>query len=244
MFFNALAYIAFIILSGLLLLTCIVMFIIRISQNQKQKWNWLAGSVVSVLLLLLSVYLFTRKVVNTVKHIGNTVEQKIEESVEELKKQDSSYKYNMLETNETVLKLKEFERLNNSNGPDEFYVYYGFMDYYRMPLSYPFSIHCTDILETGLLYNEKNVREFNINDNGEINCGFENISAFTFDNNVMVAKKSSSTHKEEFWIYEFSTDKKIECSSLKEAIKIARKQYNYRGYDTLISIQDYHSLFN
>lgn len=244
MFFNALGYFAFIILSGLALITCLILFIIRISQNHKQMWNWLAGAVVAVLLLLLSVYLFTRKVIHTVKQIGNSVEQTIVTSVEEIKKQDSSYKYKMLDQNEMVKKLKEFERLNGSNGPDEFYVYYGYLDYYRMPLAYPYSIHCTDILETGSLFNEEKVTEFNVNDNGEVNCDVENINAFAFDNNVLIAGKGTSSKNSEWLIYEFSTGKKTECTALMEAIKIARKEYHYRGYDTLITIQQYQCLFN
>lgn len=245
LFLNAMTYVAFIILSGLSLLICLILFIIRVSQDHKQKWNWLIAAVISVLTLLFSVYLLTRKVVSTVKNIGESVEQKFEESIEELKKQDSSYNYTLLQTNTTIKQLKEFEQFNNdSNAPNEFYVYFGYLDYYRMPITYPFSIHCNDILETGALYNEKNVVDFNVNDNGEINSGLENITAFAFDNAVLISKHQNPKNKSVFYVYEFSSNKKTECTSLKEAFKIARKQYNYRGYDTLITIRDYYQLFN
>lgn len=245
MFLNAMGYVAFIILSGLSLIICLILFIVRLSQDHKQKWNWLIAAIVSVISLLFAVYLFTRKVVSTVTNLKNNVEQKFEESIEELKKQDSSYNYSLIQNNNTIKKLKEFELMNNHNKtPDEFYVYLGYMDYYRMPITYPFSIHCNDILETGSLYNEINVTEFNSNDNGEINSGLEGITEFAFDNSVMIAKNKLNENKSGYFVYDFTSDKKTECKSLKEALSIARKQFNYRGYDTLITIRAYHELFN
>ena len=141
-FFHALAYIAFIILSGVGFLICFIFFVIRLSQGHKHKWNWLIAGVIALLTLLFSIFLFVSKVVNTVKDLGQHVEQKFEESMDELQKLDSSYKYDDLNTNETLKKLKEFEAMNNeTNAPKEFYVYYGFADYHRMPLTYPYSLH-------------------------------------------------------------------------------------------------------
>jgi len=247
MFLNALSYVAFIILSGIVLLTCLVLFIVRISQNHKHRWNWLAATIGSLLLLLFSIFVFTRKVVSTVKNIGETVESKLEESFEELKLLDSSYAYVKLDSCEMVKKLREFENINGINAaPKEFYVYYGFNDYYRMPLAYPFSLHSTDILETGSLFNEKNVTEFNVNDNGEIECDLENITSFAFDQNVLITEVKQPGKKTNtiYFIYEFSTDKKTKCKSLAEAKKVARKQFNYRGYDTLIKVIEYKKLFD
>lgn len=244
MFFNAIGYAALIILSGLALLICLTLFIIRISQDHPQKWNWLAGAVVSVLCLIFSVYLFTSKVVSTVKNLSNQVEHKLEEKIEEMKIQDSSYHYSSLQTNETVKLLKDFEHINNLQSPDEFYVYYGYLNYYRMPLSYPYSIHCSDALETGELFNEKNVNEFNSNDNGEISCNISGIKSFAFDNNILISEMYVGKSKPEFIIYQFSTEKQSIQKNLKDALKVARKQFNYRGYDTLITIREYYSLFN
>ncbi|HRD40553.1 MAG TPA: hypothetical protein PLC65_18125, partial [Bacteroidia bacterium] len=61
-----------------------IFFIVRISQDHKQKWNWLIAAIISVFLLIFSIFLFTRKVVNTVKNIGEKVEETIQESVDEL----------------------------------------------------------------------------------------------------------------------------------------------------------------
>lgn len=246
MFLNALAYVAFVAISGLSLLICMIFFIVRISQDHKQKWNWLIAAIVSVLLLIFSIFLFTRKVVTTVKNLGDKVEETIQESVDELQKMDSSYHYSKLVSNPTLLRLKEFQHINNvNNAPDEFYVYFGYMNYFRMPLTYPYSLHCNDVLETAELYNEVNVTEFNINDNGEIYQEINGISAIAFDNAALIAQiKDSASKKESYFIYSFVESKQSSSiKTLKEAIKTARKDFNYRGYDTLITVYEYNQLF-
>ncbi len=244
-FFHALAYIAFIVLSGIGFLVCFVFFIIRVSTGHKHRWNWLIAGIISLLILLFSIFLFVHKVVNAVKDLGHHVEKQFEESMEDLQKLDSSYKYNDLNTNETIKKLKEFETMNKeTNVPKEFYVYYGFADYYRMPLTYPFSLHCTDVLETATLYNEENVTEFNINDNGEVETDIYGIEEFAFDNSALIAKvKASGDKKEMYTVYSFTASKMASFTTAKEAFKTARKDFGYRGYDTLINVLEYNKLF-
>ncbi len=244
-FLNAMTYVAFIILSGLSLLICLILFIIRLSQDHKQKWNWLIASVLSVFALLFSVYLFTRKVVITVKEIGKNVEQKLEESVQELQKHDTSYHYAKILSNDMIKKLKEFEHINaHHKAPDEFYVYFGYIDYYRMPLTFPYSLHCNDVLETAELFDERNVSAFNSNDNGEIQTGIAGVKKFAFDNSAFVGLTKLESGKESYIIYSFNDSKQKSFPTLKEALKAARNEFNYRGYDTLISINNYYSLFN
>lgn len=244
-FFHALAYIAFIALSGVGFLVCFIFFVIRMSQGHAHRWNWLFAGIGTLVLLLFSIFLFVSKVVNTVKDIGNHVEKKFEESMEDLQKMDSSYNYTKFNTNEMVKKLKEFEVMNHeTNVPKKFYVYYGFSDYYRMPITYPYSMHCTDVLETATLYNEENVSEFNVNDNGEVETELSNIKEFAFDNSALIAKIGASGNKQEmFNVYSLTSSKMAAFTSLKEAFKTARKEFGYRGYDTLINVLDYHKLF-
>lgn len=243
-FFHALGYIAFIILSGIGFLLCFIFFIIRVSQGHKHKWNWLIAGIIALLTLLFSIFLFVNKVMLTVKNIGNHVEKQFEESFEDLQKLDSSYKYTDLNTNETLKKLKEYETMNHDTAPKEFYVYYGFADYYRMPLTYPFSLHSIDVLETATLYNEENVTEFNVNDNGEIETDLSNITEFAFDNSTLIAKIKASGNKNEMYnVYSFTASKMAAFPTAKEAFKTAHKEFGYRGYDTLISVLDYNRLF-
>lgn len=245
LFFNALGYVFFIILSGIAFLTCFIFMVIRLTQDHKNKWNWLIVTAIALLTLLVSIYIFSVKVVTTVKNIGASVEEQFDESIKEIQKKDSSYHYTKLESNKMVKQLLDFDNMKGvNNAPKEFYVYYGYMDYYRMPLAFPYSIHCSDVLETGALFNEQNVVDFNVNDNGEVSCDLENIKSIAFDSNVLITQQNEKKPKQVFYIYEFATGKKTESYSKAEAFKIARKQFNYRGYDTLITILEYNKLFN
>jgi hypothetical protein len=245
-FFHALAYIAFIVLSGIAFLISFIFFVVRLSQGHAHRWGWLGAGIITLLIMLFSIFLFVNKVMHTVKDLGYHVEKKFEESMDELQKMDSSYKYNDLNTNVTLKKLKEFELMNaETNVPKEFYVYYGFSDYYRMPLTYPYSLHSTDVLETAALYNEKNVTEYNVNDNGEEDAGVPGITEFAFDNAALIAKiKTRPGEKEIYNVYSFSGAKMAMLETQKEAFQTARKKFNYRGYDTLISVLEYNKLFN
>lgn len=244
-FFHALAYIAFIVLSGIAFLVCFILFVVRISQNHQHRWNWLFAGIGALLLLLFSIFLFVNKAVQTAKNLGERAEKKFEESIEEMKKFDSSYQYNKLNTNEMAKKLKEFETLNKlTDVPKEFYVYYGFADYYRMPITYPYSLHCTDVLETATLFNERNVTEFNVNDNGEIDEDLADITDFAFDNSVFIAKtKSNENPFTIIWFRLNGTKAILQSNSQDQAFKLARKNFGYRGYDTLISVLQYNQLF-
>lgn len=246
-FLHAIGYIAFIILSGVGFLVCFVLFVVRIAQGHQSRWKWFIAGILTLLLFIFSIFLFVNKVVTTVKNIGNTVEQKLEESMDELQKLDSSYKYSDLNTNETLKKLKEFELMNNiTTAPKEFYVYYGFADYYRMPLTYPYSLHCNDVLEKASLYDESKVVEFNINDNGELETGRPGVIEFAFDNSAFIGKNEDEKGKYYYWVYSLNNpeiDFITNIQTQKEAFKTARKEYGYRGYDTLISVLKYHELF-
>ncbi len=244
-FFHALAYIAFTALSGIGFLVCFIFFVIRMSQSHKHRWNWLIAGIIALLILLFSIFLFVSKVVHTVKDLGTKAEQKFTESMDDLQKLDSSYKYNDLNTNATIKKLKEFEVMNSeTHVPKEFYVYYGFSDYYRMPITYPYSLHCTDVLETATLYNENNVSEFNINDNGEVETDINGIKEFAFDNSALIARVGASgDEKEMYKVYSLTASKLAVFPTLKEAVKTARKEFGYRGHDTLINVLEYNKLF-
>ena len=244
-FLHALGYIAFIVLSGAAFLICFVLFVIRIAQGHAHRWNWLIAGILTLLLFLFSIFLFVNRVVTTVKNLGTFAEQKFEESMDDLQKLDSSYKYNDLNTNITIKKLIEFEAMNGeTHVPKEFYVYYGFSDYYRMPLTYPFSLHCTDVLETATLYNEENVSEFNVNDNGEVETDIAGIKEFAFDNSALIARVvANGDEKEMFKVYSLTASKLGVFPSLKEALKTARKEFGYRGHDTLINVLEYNKLF-
>ena len=241
-------FIILIALSGLLLLVSLIFLIIRLSENHPKKWNWLWISLISLAILVASIFFLVRKVVNTAHVYGESIAKQMEESFQGMDTL-SDFHYKLIDSsslNPTIKQLKAFEEKNNSEkAPDQFYVYLGFRDYYRMPITYPFSLHCIDVLETASLFNEKYVVDYNTSDNGEIDSHLNDITAFAFDANGLIGKqKNYDDKKEKFMIYDFSNDKSSQFNSEKEAFKAAKKQFDYAGADTLISVINYHRLFN
>jgi hypothetical protein len=242
MFLKGFLFIVLIILSGVFLLVSAIFFIIRLANNHPKKWNWLVLVLIALVILVSSIFLFVRKIVRKAK-VGQNFEKQIEESFAKMDTL-SSFHYSLLDSNATVRILRSYEAENSSEKvPDEFYTYLGFHDYYRMPLRYPFSLHCIDVLETASLFNEKYVVNYDVSDNGEIDCQVNDITGFAFDNKILIAKQTSDT-KEKYIIYEFDSDKQSSYHSQEEAFKAAKKQFKYSGADTLISVMNYHKLFD
>ncbi len=247
MIFKGILFIILIALSGILLLVSLIFLIIRLSENHPKKWNWLYTALIALAILVGSIFLFVRKVANTAKVYSENIGKQMEESFRNMEDSLSSdFHYKLIDSahyNPIIKQLKGYEEKNNSEkAPDEFYVYLGFQEYYRMPITFPFSLHCIDVLETASLFNEKYVVEYNISDNGEIDAHLNDITAFAFDNSILIAKQNTDK-KEKFIIYEFANDRTSEFNSLKEAFSVAKKQYSYSGADTLVKVIDYHRLF-
>jgi hypothetical protein len=107
-----------------------------------------------------------------------------------------------------------------------FYHYLGFRDYYRLPLVYPYSIHCMETPSKGDLYNEKNVLKFDENDNGEEDCRLYSIVEFAFNSKMLLARaetEEKKVKKEKFALYDFETGKKMEFEKKDEMLSFAKK---------------------
>ena len=249
MFLKGTLLVVLIILSAIFLLISFIFLVIRLADNHPKKWNWLIAVIVSLLILVGSVFFFVRKVMNKVSEVGENIGKQFEQSMGNLQNQSNDYHYELLDSanqNSTLAKIKSFET-DSIKAPKEFYVYFGFNDYYRMPLTYPYALHCTDILEKGYLVNEKNVTEFNVSDNGEIECDFKNITSLAFDNKILIAKQMEDIKDNtnvKYIVYDFYSQNKTECGSEKDAFIKARKQFNYNGPDTMVSVLRYYRLFN
>lgn len=245
MLIKGLFFIIVIVLSGISLILCGIFFIIRLSENHPKKWNWLYALLFSLALLVGSIFLFVRKVVMKVSQATETFVQQIEESAQAMDSL-SDMNYALLDSanmNAVIKQLKIYED-KNKNVPPEFYVYNGFRDYYRMPLPYPYALHCIDVLETASLFNEKDVTEFNSSDNGEIDCNVNGITAFSFDENLLVAKQQKNgSDPERFIVYRFGDGGISGFRTLKEALSAAKKEFSYHGPDTLATVLQYHDLF-
>lgn len=245
---KGLIYILFIILSGSFMLLSLIMTLVKYSGNTNGAWKWLIGFFAGILFLSTSVFLFTKGVISKTKQFTENIAQMGFEQIEVL---DSLHRIKQLKEDsllqsERVSALIQMESgVFKGKAPSQFYCYLGFRDYYRMPLRYPYSLHCIDSLGDAELYDEENVLQFDVNNNGELFCDVDHIKTFCFDKNYLIGtrtKINSGKPISIFFIYDF--DRKItkEFISEKELMNYAKTKGFEREFE-FTSCKDYYNSF-
>jgi hypothetical protein len=223
---NGILLILGIVLCALLSLVSVILSIIYFIYSKPGKFIWLGIFFGSIAGLVICIFLTVNKVVNKAKNFAGKIENSIRSGLDS----SAAYaNYNFADTasSEQVWNLKQMEPASmKGKVSPEFYHYLGFRDYYRLPLIYPYSIHCIDIVDRGELYNEENVSRFDENDNGDKNCGLNNIVEFAFNSKMLLARtetEENGAKKEKFALYDFETGKKMEFENKEEMLSVAKK---------------------
>lgn len=236
------------ILCLILTVVSLIFGVIAFANNKQSKYIWLTTFLCSVVGLVLSIFMFVRKAVNTVQNFTENAIGQIENFGDSLSKIESIDTHQASATSSQILLLKSYLPENTSgNESEQFYTYLGFKDYYRYPLRYPYSIHCMYTKDNGELYNESNVGRFDENDNGEIYAGLSNINKIAFDKSYLLVEQAiTSTRTDKiinhYILYSLDTEKKEETTSLSKLLQLA-KEKGYTGPDTLMTLEQYHRLF-
>ncbi len=233
------------ILSLLGVLLCLIFTLITFSNNKPTKWGWFTGIFLCLAGLSLCIFIFVRKTVNKVKDLAHHSLEQFENYADGLEHAADSLQ-NRKAIGPQVQLLKSYSD-STKNIPDEFYTYFGFQDYYRFPLPYPYSIHCNYYKGNGELFNEVNVIHFDENDNGETFIGPDNITRLAFDKNWLLFEQSKTSTRSDklinhYFLFDLSTEKQTEVHSEKDLFKLA-KDKGYLGADSLMTIEAYDKLF-
>lgn len=235
-----------IVVSGIMTVVSVVFTIISFAYSKRGKFGWLAGFISSLAVLLVTVFFIT---VHT--------KSKTEEFADDIK----NAAYNNIISNIDTVSFKDYNFADSLNSPqikwlkqiqpaeytgkvhDQFYNYLGFRDYYRLPLRYPFSLHCVEAPEKGWLFNELNVTKFDESDNGEIDCKITDIESFVFDEKFLIGKSSAingDVKKEFYFIYHFSNGK-TEKFNYSDEVKKRAREVGFRGELKLMSCREYYN---
>jgi len=236
-------YIGMMVLSGILTLTCLILAIIKYSNSSKGAGWWLTGFIVGLIALFLSVALFTRGIINKTKEMVDNISSISDSDLDSLG--------NYLLGNDSLVYSEQVKYLmtleqeeHKGNLPNTFYTYLGFKDYYRLPLRYPFSLHCMDSLGNAELFNEEHVQEFDVNDNGEIDCDVKGITEFQFNADYLIGRSNEWNGKKgtsKFFLFNFVTKDKKEFKTLRELNAFLESKGIVMSKD-LYSCQSYYSL--
>lgn len=239
----ALVILAFVCLAGVIV--GLVFMVIAFANNKPGKFGWLAGVLLAALGMAACIFFTVQKAVHKVEEISKEAAEGFENALDTLGSGEDNRAY-VLTSNKQVELLKSYSK---EPVKDQFYTYFGFRDYYRFPLRYPYAIHCIDVRDNGYLYNERNVERFNESDNGEVDLNIPGIKRLAFDGRFLlleqqneIAGDNGHNNSTLYQVFEFDKDTAYTAKNLKHLFILAR-QKGYSGPDTLMTIEQYNGLF-
>ncbi len=245
---NAVLLIIAIVIFGLLTVLSVVFSVIFFANSKKGKFGWLGGFFFCLTGLIVAVFLLVNTVVHKVSSLARGMEQTFSNSLNANQADSAEYKAYLIAdsiSNKQIDYLISIERETAKDKvPNQFYRYLGFKDYYRLPLRYPFSLHCIDSLGNATLFNEIAVNKFDENNNGEKNCEVTNVSDFVFDEKILISKiTKNNKEKSSYIIYYFDNDKIEEIENINK-FNLRIKNLKFSKSIEFISCKEYFGAFS
>ncbi len=157
-----------------------------------------------------------------------------------------NYIINEKNSNADIKKIISYEPIQfKGKAPQEYYTYFGYYDWYRMPLVYPFSMNSIDNIEYGHLANEENINSLktDFNDTEQIFCC--SIKRFTFDRTLflgILTPQYNDSVGVQYVMMEFNNGSTQYFDSKKELLEAAA-QKNFNGSKDFISVREYWNKF-
>jgi hypothetical protein len=199
-----------------------------------RKWSLMLG----IVLLVFTIY--------TGVNLAGRTYQKIKKTYLTLKNfPELTESSNNNDTTNYVRTLKEYEPVKyKGKVPDSYYTYYGYRDWWRFPVVYPYSITCIDAMDYGTLTNDSGRTNFE-EGNPAINATPQ-FTKFTFDANCFAAEEYYSqgekSPEKPFFIREFKNGTIIRFKD-EESLNKNLKERNFNGEKKMISIRKYSERF-
>jgi len=238
---------ALLILFGLLCFTGIIIsFIftfIGFANNSPRKFYWLSAFFLSIIGLVVAYSVFVREAFNTIDSQSTITFEQFQILGDEVNAYEDmleSHKQTTLHTNQHIKLLQSYQP-NNTNVSDDFYAYLGFETYLRLPLRYPYAIHCVGFYDNGELFNEQQVNRFDENDNGEVDLHITSITKLAFDKNYLLLEQQSDS-KKQYILFTFETETTENVATAQQLFKLAKSK-GYTGSHQLIRLEEYSQLF-
>jgi hypothetical protein len=128
----------------------------------------------------------------------------------------------------------------------EYYTYFGFRDWWRFPLVYPYSIHTIDMVDWGFLYDDSRVVDYRSGTDASTSTGISGIRQLALDRNYLLLKTQKELWKEDseiqFVIFKFSTQEKWTFDSEDRMFEKV-KSLGFQGDLRLMTLREYDALF-
>ncbi|TAJ12391.1 hypothetical protein DMA11_13110 [Marinilabiliaceae bacterium JC017] len=232
-------YILTSILSGLFTLITLILVIIH-SRKKKVRNQWLAAFILSLFIFCSASAISAIKTAIIVKDI---VIEGTKEGIAELWRDDRAFLLDSTNINTQIKRLKEYAP-NNFKGkePKSFYTYFGFRDWYRFPLVYPYSLNCIDEINKGYLCDEREVTNLQTDGKKTNQLNIGDISEIAFDKNMLLAKRGFENQPKSYLIFFFDNQRIENFKTMQEVMNRAH-ELDYSGPEQFITLKEYALLF-
>jgi hypothetical protein len=219
-------------------ITIVLFSFAAVKEKSKRILSRKLAFVLALLFLAITIYgsyeitrkAFTkiRTTVTTLKNFPQTVES-------------SQYR----DTTDYVRILKSYEPLKyKGKVPDDYYTFYGFRDWWRFPVVYPYSVNCIDVLDKGGLVNDSG--KTNFENGGSVTVISPYFNSFMFDKNYFIGQKITEAGKDEsagdYFVLFFQSGK---IENVRNKVELYKKLdvLGFQGSREFISTRTYSERF-
>lgn len=128
----------------------------------------------------------------------------------------------------------------------DYYTYFGFRDWWRIPLVYPYALHAIDTLDCASLADERGVQDFrNLQGAATLAHG---ITRLALDRNYLLMERGDCFYGSDndalpFGVFDFAAGRTIASFDTEAELFARARELGYTGVLELISVQEYSDLF-
>lgn len=220
---KGLVFLVLTIILGLITLSSFIGIIIK-WKDRKVRNICIATTILCFILTILSGLYLTIK---TVTIGGKTL-------IDEVSAMNVPFEKNEYERYSLLDTIKSYQP-DSINVPISYYTYYGVRDYYRMPLVYPYSLNCIDVLEKAYITYEG---ERNPNNSKQI---LHDIDSIVFDRNILAARLAEGmTDDSTKYILLHFRSGMIENLNNKNELKQRMNELKFDSSKKMVSIEQYY----
>lgn len=123
----------------------------------------------------------------------------------------------------------------------DYFTYFGFRDWYRWPLVYPYSLNAVDAREDGFLCDESNAKDVTTTNKGVKQLDLHSIQRFSFNKDIFVAE-TFANGKKRYRLFQFS-DQQIVGFPSKDALMTEASKHGKLIFEEMITLEEYSEIF-
>jgi len=231
---------ALVILGGVLAVLALVLLLVRWSRR-KERITWGLALLVLVAMTGRSIVYLTKKTVEKSIQTTVAVHEGMLESMEKSLEDDRSHLKQSPSAHYEQLKAWEPDSLTEPF-PSGFYTYFGFRDFYRAPLVYPYALHSIDEPDLATVVSEQFVDDVRTGSEYANTICYEQLDSIAVDRQLVLGHLHKPHNDAAFVLLQLG-DNSVQRFATREAMLEAAAAKGYSGSEALLSIRAYTAQF-